>query len=57
MNESECLKIGGHCWDNKNAIMTDSLGNAVVPVRFKRVCKHCDKTEFKTMDEMLKEER
>jgi len=58
MEEKDCNKLlGGHCWISINAIMTDNSGNLIHPPKFKRMCKHCKKTEYKTMEEMLKDER
>jgi len=56
IRETECLKLlGEHCWIMVNAVATDISGEIAHPPRFKRVCKHCETIEFKTMEEMLKE--
>ena len=56
IKQEECLKIGGHCWKSLNAMMTDINDKTVFPVRFKRMCDHCGRIEFKTMEEMNHEE-
>lgn len=53
LGEKECLDLlGAHCWMMSNAYLVDSY-----PPKFKRHCKHCEKIEYKTMDEMNREER
>ena len=39
LTEEECIKIGGHCYEIQNYVLTS---NPPVSVR---VCKHCGKTQ------------
>ena len=39
MSEEECLKIGGHCWEEDNIVV------ATNPPRYHRRCKHCGKVQ------------
>lgn len=54
-SESDCIKLlGGHCWKMGNAILDDKAHP--IPPKFARICRHCGKKEYKTMDEMNKED-
>jgi len=40
ISEEECLKIGGHCWVDENAV------GASNPPTYFRHCKHCNKRQY-----------
>lgn len=39
LTESECLEIGGHCWEMSQLVF------AVLPPAYRRICKHCGKVQ------------
>lgn len=43
LSESECVKIGGHCYRTSDAVV------ATNPPIYHRVCKHCGKTQQSDM--------
>ena len=54
LSEVECLRLlGKHCWTMLNSVLDDKLHP--IPPKFGRICRHCGKVEYKTMDEMNKE--
>jgi hypothetical protein len=40
LSEEECVRIGGHCYEVENQVYTTN------PPTFKRICKHCGKTQW-----------
>jgi hypothetical protein len=52
IKEEECIKLlGNHCWRMANTVIPNSI-----PTKFGRICRHCGKTEYKTMEEMNRED-
>lgn len=40
ISEEECIKMGGHCWEDE-----DAIGLSLPPVYW-RHCKHCGKRQM-----------
>jgi len=48
ITETECVKIGGHCYETQNCVLTSN------PLQYIRVCKHCGKTQIgRAQDDMV----
>lgn len=42
MTEDECVAIGGHCWEERGAVV---IGLMSYPSQYTRRCKHCGKEQ------------
>ena len=49
LSQDDCVRIGGHCWDNNdNAyFISDPMSPLVLPGTHLRVCRHCGRKEIK----------
>lgn len=48
LSEEECLKIGGHCYEMANYVLTSN------PLIYVRVCKHCGKKQHGQSQENIR---
>jgi len=40
LSEEECVRIGGHCYESDGMVYTSN------PPMFRRICKHCGKSQW-----------